>query len=119
MTCSTRPSPNDNRQPLQEPGSIHNESGQSHGATELESSVAQNLERKLQAIGHLALILGGLCAEANHLCLQFHKYLIVIAKVAGLRRTATGAGDGVPIFRKRLSRDASHGIAVDDSPKRR
>ncbi len=109
--------PNDHCQPLQEPCSSRHKGRQPHGVTELESSVAQNLERKVETLGHLALILGGLRAEAEHLVSKVQKFLIVIAKVAGLRRTATGAGDCVPIVGKRFSWHPSHGIAIDDSPK--
>src|ERR1700694_1132076 len=52
----------------------------------------------MEALGHLALILGGLRTQAEHLYPKLQEFLIVIAKVAGLRCAATGAGNRVPIL---------------------
>jgi hypothetical protein len=52
--------PDHHRQPFQKPCSGHDKRGQSQGVAQLKSRVAHDLERKVQAFGHLALVLSGL-----------------------------------------------------------
>jgi len=52
---------NDQCQPLQEPHSACGKRGQSQDIAQLESGVTENLKWKVEALGHLALVLGSLC----------------------------------------------------------
>jgi hypothetical protein len=53
-----------------------------------------------------------------HLGAEVGELAMVVAEAAGLRCAAPGAGDHVPASRKRLSRPAGPGIAVDHCPWR-
>jgi hypothetical protein len=61
------PAGNDHRQAPEEPHAVHFEGRQTQGVTELKLSVAQDFERDAEAAGHLALVLGGLRAQAKHI----------------------------------------------------
>lgn len=105
---------NNQREPFNQALSVHRESGQAQGIAKLEIRIAKNLERQVQARGHLLLIFGGLCAQTEHGRLQIHQFTVMITKGTSLRRATSRPGDGVPAVRQRLARHAGHWIAVKD-----
>ena len=64
-----------------------------------KAGVAQDLEGKMQALGHFALIVGRLCAQTEDLGAEIGKLAVLIAKRASLRRAAASTGYCVPIHR--------------------
>ena len=60
------PAPNHQRQAFHQPHSGYLEGRQAHRVAQSEFSIAEDLEGKVQAAGHLTLIFGRLGAEAEH-----------------------------------------------------
>src|ERR1700724_2668212 len=77
-----------------------------------ERGIAQDFERQTQAFGHFALIIGGLCAQAEQFRLKRGELLVMVAKGAGLWFAATRSRDQVPSLRQWRSRHPGHGVAI-------
>ena len=83
-----------------------------------KAGVAQDLEGKMQALSHLALIVGRLCAQTEDLGAEIGKLAVMIAKRASLRRAAASARYRVPSIGHRMPRQARLRIAVDHGTPR-
>ena len=72
----------------------------------------------MQSFRHLPLILGTLHTQADHLCAECLKFLIVVSKRTSLRRTAPRTGNLIPPIRQWHAGLTRHGIAIDDQSTR-
>jgi hypothetical protein len=104
----------DERKPSDQAHAIHLEGGKAKRIGQAKLGVAQNLERKMQAIRQLALIGGILCAQPEDGDIQAGEVALMIAKGAGLGGAAARTGNGVPAVRQILARHAGSWIAIDE-----
>ena len=70
----------------------------------------------MKSIDHLFLIFGGLNAQPQNLRAQSLELLVVIPKLATLRRATSCARDLIPAFWQCNIGLASHGITIEDQP---
>src|SRR6185503_7279976 len=108
----------DERQPLEQAHAVEAEGWQAERFGELELGIAEEIERKRQALGRLALIFGVLCAQAEDRRAETCQLLEVVAESARLGRAASRPGDLVPALRGRAVGQPGPGIQIDDGPSR-
>src|ERR1700730_5851780 len=95
-------------QSLDEPYPARLECGRSQSVRKGELGIAQHFERQMQAFGHFALIIRGLCAQAEQFRLDRGEFLVMVAKGASLRCAASRSRDQVPSLRQWPSWYARH-----------
>jgi hypothetical protein len=83
---------------------------------QLQPLVAQHGERQMEALRHLALVGAVLGAEREDANAKLGELRMRVAKAAGLRRAAAGAGDRVPTGRQLLVGATGAGVAEEDGP---
>ncbi len=113
MHMLDRPFADDQRQALDQGHAVDLEGRQPQGLGQGEIGVAQDAEGQMKALGHLALVVGVLRAEAEDGGALCPKLALMVAKCAGLRGTAPSTGDCIPPGRQRLPRPTGPRIGVD------
>lgn len=84
------------RQSLDQNHVFNFESRQIKRSRQAKLGIAQDLERQMESLRHLALIGARLRAQSENARAERGKFPIVVAKGASLRRAAAGTGNEVP-----------------------
>src|SRR5947209_7096695 len=86
-----------------------------HRRRELQPFIRQQVERQVQALHRLPLVLRALRAQSVYRTYsELPQVGVMIAKGARLRRAAARSGDGIPSGREFLIRSAGARVAVND-----